>query len=151
MTREEAFNTLRRLRDEMDAGRFALARALTSWNNDPQFLSAAIFGGITDTELRRCAKNFEVTYVLRLFAEFEAILRHYWASGLHKKSRPDMHPLMDSIAKRRGMNVDDLSGADDVRKYRNDIIHESLRNARLSFSECLSALGRYLRWLPLMW
>src|SRR5258708_7244334 len=103
MTQAAAFDMLRRVRDELDAGRFALSRILAQWNDDPDAVIAAKAGGVTETELRRCARNLEVTYVLRLFSTFEAVLRDFWVEGVGRATEPDMRPLMDSIAGRRGM------------------------------------------------
>jgi hypothetical protein len=82
MTREYAFNMLRRIRDELDSGRFAIGFVLAEWNKNPVIL---------------------------------------------------------------------LALAHQIRDYRNDVIHESLRDARFDFPNCLRGLGRYLRWLPLNW
>src|SRR5579862_5590183 len=125
MTRDEAFNLLRRLRDEFEAGTFAITRVLDDWNSNSDLFVAAHARGVTDEELRRCARNLELTFVLRLFAEFEAILRDYWRRGLNRPTRPDMEPVIESIARRRRMAPIDLANAHEVREYRNDIIHEN--------------------------
>ncbi len=151
MTRDEAFNMFRRLRDELDAGRFALSRVLVEWNSNPGLSLAAKANGVTDTELRRCAKTLETTFVLRLFAEFEAVLRDYWEHGAGRNTEPDMRPLMDSIAQRRRMSSDHLAEAHDLRNYRNLLIHEDARAAKFDFPQSLRAVGRYMSWLPLKW
>jgi hypothetical protein len=151
MNRSAAFDTLDRIRDELDAGRFALSRVLADLNNNPDLFMAARANGVSDSELRRCAANLQITFVLRLFAEFEAVLRHYWVHGIGRHTEPEMRALMESIARRRSMNADDLALAHQIREYRNDIIHENLRDARFDFPQCLRGLGRFLRWLPLQW
>jgi hypothetical protein len=151
MTRQESFGLLHRVRDELDAGRFALSRALADLYRDADVYAAARANGVTGDELKRCARNLQVTFVLRLFAEFEAILRDFWAKGIGRTSEPDMRPLMESIARRRGMTDGDLTRANEIREYRNRIIHENLRDDRFGFPECLRALGLYLKWLPLKW
>jgi hypothetical protein len=151
MTQEYAFNMLRRIRDELDAGRFAIGHVLAEWNNNQLVLAAAVQGGVTESVLRRCAMNLEVTFVLRLFSEFEATLRDYWLNGLGRKTEPKMFDLMESVAGSRSMNGSDLAMAHQIRDYRNDVIHESLRDSRFDFPSCLRALACYLRWLPLKW
>ena len=151
MTRQESFGLLHRIRDELDAGRFALARVLADLYRDAGVYQAARIDGVTGEELKRCARNLEITFVLRLFAEFEAILRNFWLHGVGKATEPEMRVLMESIGRRRGMSDEDLAHAHEIRKYRNDIIHENLRNARFAFPECLRILGLFLRWLRLQW
>jgi hypothetical protein len=151
MTRDYAFNMLRRVRDELDSGRFAIGHALAQWNINATLINAALRGGITESDLQRCATNLEITFVLRLFSEFEATLRDYWLHGLKRRTEPGMFDLMESIARSRTMNDNDLALAHEIRDYRNDVIHESLRDARFDFPDCLRGLGRYLRWLPLTW
>src|SRR5438270_792915 len=145
MNRQAAFDMLERIHDELEAGRFAISRVLIDLNQNPDVFAAAKVNGVTDSELRRCGNNLETTFVLRLFAEFEAVLGDYWNHGIGRTTEPDMRPLMDSIAGRRKMNGDDVALAHQIREYRNDIIHESLRDARFDFPQCMSGLGRYLR------
>jgi hypothetical protein len=151
MTQAAAFDMLRRVRAELGAGQFALSRVLVRWNDDSEIMMAAKVGGVTETELRRCARNLEITYVLRLFSTFEAILRDYWLSGLSRRTEPEMRRLMNSIAARRGVNTEDLALAHQIREYRNDVIHEDLNDGRFDFPQCLRGLSLFLRWLPVEW
>ena len=140
MNRSAAYDLLARVEDELDAAQFALSYVLRGIDVNANFAQAAIVEGVTGNE-----------FVLRLFSEFEGILRDYWRGGLGRITRPDMHPLMESIAHRRDMNQDDLDQAHEIREYRNDVIHEAAGDARYGFSECKRALAMYLRWLPLQW
>jgi hypothetical protein len=149
--RDEAFNTLRRLLDEFEAATFAVTYVLGAWNDSSDLIIAAKAGGVTDGNVRRCARNLEFTFVLRQFAEFEAILRDFWKVGLKRATRPEMERLMNSIARRRRMSPEDLVAAHEVREYRNQVIHENLRTTLLDFHSCQRALGKYLRWLPVKW
>ncbi len=151
MTREYAFNMLVRVRDEFEAGRLAIKHVLAVWNSDRTVLDAAIRGGITESQLDRCAANLEITFTLRLFSEFKATLRDYWLRGLNRNTEPPMSDLMESIARRLQMNRAHLAAAHQIREYRNDVIHESLRDARFDFPSCRSALARYLSWFPVNW
>jgi hypothetical protein len=151
MTKPQAFELFRRVREEFYAAGFAANHILTQWNEDPRVIEKARQAQITDSELKRCKDNLEITYALRLFAEFEGVLRDYWNMGIKKKSRPDMQPLMESIARRRGMIDDDLYAADEIREFRNKIIHENLRSPRFDFPQCVRALGKYIAWLPQQW
>src|ERR1017187_9993792 len=117
MTRQTAFDMLRRTHDELEAGRFALSRVLADLKNNPNLFIAAQTVGVTATELKSCALNLEITFVLRLFAEFEAVLRDYWKQGLGRVTNPDMGRLMNSIAAKRNMNRLHLSFAHEIREY----------------------------------
>lgn len=150
MTRSHAFELLRRVRGELDATRFALTEILRSAAQNLAVLQAASHSGVSEGELRRSASNLEVTFILRLFAEFEAVLRDFWIADV-RPTRPDMSPLMDSIAARRRISAAELVAAHEVRIFRNDIIHENSRELRFTFSECARALGKFLRWLPDSW
>lgn len=151
MKRSAAYDILRRVRDELEAARFALRYVLESRADSPTLDAAATRQGITNDELARCARNLEVTFVLRLFSDFEAILRDYWRTGMGRRTEPEMRRLMDSIAARRVMNADDLRLAHHIREYRNDVIHERLRDPRFDFPTCARAIGKYLFWLPEEW
>ena len=67
--------------------------------------------------------NLESTYVIRIYAEFEAGLRDYWANHLNKKTHPRMAQLLKSLADQR-LSIDRLEDADAVRQYRNFLVHD---------------------------
>lgn len=151
MTRAQAFAKLARVSNELDAARFAIRRVLSTSDRDSSLADAMVAETIGSSQLRDAAENLQLTFVLRLFGEFEAILRSYWRGGLHRITRPDMRVLMDSIAARRSMSPEDLDEAHRVREYRNDIAHDNPRDAEFDFAACARAVGRYLRWLPHEW
>jgi hypothetical protein len=151
MTQAAAFDMLRRVRAELGAGQFALSRVLAQWKDDAEIPVAAKIGGVTETELLRCAQNLESTYVLRLFSTFEAILRDFWLNGVRRNTEPEMRRLMNSVATRRGVNADDLALAHQIREYRNNLIHENLAAGRFDFYQCLRGLSLFLRWLLIEW
>lgn len=150
MQRSNAFDMLRRVRGELDAGRFALTEVLRATRENLNFLQSAHKSGVSESELRRCANNLETTFILRLFSEFEAILRDFWTATV-RPTRPGMKPLMDSIAARRNIIAAHLTAAHSIRDFRNDIIHENLRDLRFTFPDCARELGKYLSWLPDAW
>ncbi len=67
--------------------------------------------------------NLESTYMIRVYAEFEAGLRDYWANHLNKKTHPRMAQLLKSLADQR-LSIDRLEDADAVREYRNFLVHD---------------------------
>lgn len=69
--------------------------------------------------------NLEATYIIRLYAEFEAGLRDYWANHLNKTTEPPMAQMLQSLATQR-ISIDRLKDADAVREYRNFLVHHEL-------------------------
>ena len=67
--------------------------------------------------------NLDSTYIVRLYAEFEAGLRDYWANCRHRATRPPMVQLLRSVADQR-ISIDHLEDADAVREYRNFLVHD---------------------------
>jgi hypothetical protein len=67
-------------------------------------------------------RNLESTYIIRLYAEFEAGLREYWANHLNRPTNPPMIQLLQSVADQR-ISIDRVEDADAVREYRNFLVH----------------------------
>ena len=73
-------------------------------------------------------KNLDATYLIRLFAEFEAGLRDYWANHLGRMTHPPISHLMQSVADQR-LSIDHFEDADAVRAYRNFLVHDEADEA----------------------
>lgn len=151
MSREESYEIIKRIRDEYEAVRFALAETLRALSCNPDVQRAGKARDVSDGDLKRCAQNIEITYVIRLFSEFEGIILDFWCNGLKRAKRPAASILIARIAATRKMTPEHRARADDVREYRNDIVHEHLRDGRITFHECKSHLARFLSWLPVRW
>jgi hypothetical protein len=144
---------LDRVSEEMEAARFAIIQTIGAVDREATWARLAEQARVGRGELLRCRANLETTFLLRLFAEFEAILRDYWRQGLHRRKQPDVSVLIGRVAAYRRVpdKHPDHLGVDEVREYRNDLVHEQIRVARLTFEQCLSRIGRFLRWLPAEW
>jgi hypothetical protein len=70
-------------------------------------------------------QNLESTYLVRMYAEFEAGLRDYWASYLGRDTQPPMVQLLRHAIPTQAFSRDCIDNADDVRKYRNHLVHDS--------------------------
>jgi len=151
MTRQQAYRRFEGVRDELHAARFSLGRTLLAHRDDALVRQAAGREQITAHHLESCVGNLELTYLLRLFAEFEGVLRDYWLHGLHRTTRPQMTDLMNSIAAYCHTTDDDVNDAHEVREYRNAVIHEHAQDLRFEFRVCRSRLARFARWLPPEW
>lgn len=152
MTRWEAHNRLKRVRNGLDAARFAVGYALDTWDAPGGAFERAERVGLARSELSRLNRDLETTFIVRLVAAFEGILRDYRENGLKKKpTRVDLGPLIDQIARKRDVDTETLAGAHEVRAFRNDVVHRDLQTPRLDFAGCASALGTFVAWLPPQW
>jgi hypothetical protein len=150
MNRNEAFQNLVAVFNQLGAARFSLHQAISAVSRDPTRLP----DGLTPIHLQDCADNLEVTYLTRLFAEFEGVLREFYWSAIRPGRRPRWTPIeimMDRIAARLYIPYAELQRAHEVRAYRNDVIHDRLRTPRLAFQDCRSRLGKYIYYLPTRW
>lgn len=71
-------------------------------------------------------KNLAATYVIRIYAEFEAGLRDYWQTYLGQLSHPPMIQLVRRLVPNQRFSQDCIDNADEVRVYRNFLVHDSL-------------------------
>ena len=90
------------------------------------------------------------TYLIRLYAEFEAGLRDHYASL--KPKNPKMEVLVDTLATRYGIPIEVTEDVHKVRNCRNDCVHNAME--KLSCDAVALYRGHlchYFYCLPLMW
>ena len=75
-------------------------------------------------DARNLRSHLEGTYVIRLCAEFEAGLRDAWQTAFGRPTQPPLRDLLAAVAARRLVPQDALDRADEVREYRNALVHE---------------------------
>jgi len=99
------------------------------------------------------ARNLEITYFIRLFAEFEGILKDHLTTN-HPLVTVSDNPKVDWLIS-RVMRVESLTidpalrrQIDLVRSYRNSIAHRSNAAAVVTFNNALARLNRFLDKLP---
>jgi hypothetical protein len=68
--------------------------------------------------------NLEATYIIRIYAEFEAALRDYWLTYRGQMTRPKMYHLINQAIPDQAFSQDVVDNADDVREYRNFLVHD---------------------------
>ncbi|HWE35723.1 MAG TPA: hypothetical protein VG406_04060 [Isosphaeraceae bacterium] len=96
--------------------------------------------------------NLESTYLVRLFAEFEAALREAWGHAFGRATRPDMFDLIEAVAARCYIPENWKDSVHSVRPYRNALVHEGRDDAAaMPLIEARSHLGRFLSGLPHRW
>ncbi|SFI78353.1 hypothetical protein SAMN05421753_112104 [Planctomicrobium piriforme] len=107
----------------------------------------------SELQMRDCtaaSNGLEATYIVRMFAEFEAGLRQFWQS--QRPTRPQMRDLLDRIAARQYVSFDSLSETHAVRELRNGFVHGSDSELeKLSLTQCRSSLCIFFGFLPLQW
>jgi len=74
---------------------------------------------------RDFSTNLEATYLVRMYAEFEAGLRDYWANYLGRDTQPPMMQLLRQGIPTQRFSQDCINNADAVRMYRNSLVHDS--------------------------
>ena len=100
--------------------------------------------------------DLEVTYLVRMFAEFESGLRSFWRAsrGQRRHTRPQTSQLLDAIASNRRIGDEVLNNAHVVRTYRNALIHDNDRNENfeeIRIGDARRDLLLYFGRLPYLW
>jgi hypothetical protein len=105
--------------------------------------------------LRRADENLDGTYIVRLFAAFEAALRSYDRAKHNEPNRDTKAAvLIDEIGGKRGRGIqpDIRQRAHDVRRVRNFWAHEEdAVPAPMTVDEARARLQAYLAELPDEW
>ena len=148
----ETFDRLRRIRDEFLSARFSVKRAIRQVDADTSLLTESE-EPLKPSQLRQCGGNLELTYLLRLFTGFEAIIRRYWEVVRPRPTprRTNVQILMNRIAIECQIPFDILQNAHEVREYRNEIAHRDKPIGQITFDQCKSRLGVFLAYLPRRW
>ena len=133
---------------EYSATRLATDRLLAAVCDDPTLLS----GDVSPSDIRRASENLEGTYLIRLFAEFETVLRLYWSAVRGTPPPSRTRDVLDGIAATRRIPVTRLFDAHAVREYRNTLVHERDEAAvSISMGDARRYLCRFLSFLPPTW
>jgi hypothetical protein len=97
MSREEVFGRMRSVWHEYRAAAVAVTALGARAPADPGLLRRE---GIEPGTIAACLGNLEPTYVIRLYAEFEAALRDYWKAPGGMRRRTD--PPAETLDQQRG-------------------------------------------------
>lgn len=100
--------------------------------------------------IRDCHDDMENTYLVRIFAVFEWMLRDFWKRSIRRRSRPRVRDLIDSVAARCYVQADVLMRAHSVCVYRNALVHSGMAPP-ITLSEARSFLCTFLSNLPREW
>lgn len=145
-------NHIKDVEKEYKAVRFAITRLNDQIASTPDIL---IGKDATRTNIRSADSNLEGTYIVRLFAAFEAALRSYDRARHRDPDREEnASVLIDSTGGRRARRISakDRGGAHEVRRLRNYWAHESDQAPPpMTISEARARLEKFLARLPEEW
>ncbi len=97
-------------------------------------------------------ENLEATYLLRLFAEFEAGLRDVWENAYTRPTTPRMTDLVEATAAYGDVPDDIKDSTHEVRRFRNSLVHEGSEEAvAVSFETARKCLCTFFSRVPLDW
>ncbi len=131
---------------EFKCARLATDRLLDDYARDTSVLPPEI----KLRDLHLASNHLEGTYVIRLFAEFEAALRLFWEG--RKRTTPMAEQLLNAIAAQRHISSKLLNAAHRVREYRNSLIHRAVGQlVPMSVAEARQHLCHFLSFLPPTW
>ena len=103
-------------------------------------------------DYRNFRDNLEPTYLIRLFAEFEAGLREAWELAFRRTTSPGVRDLIDSLYTQCFIPEAWRDCVHQVRKYRNALVHEGGDDAQaIGMREACSDLCRFFGHLPHNW
>jgi hypothetical protein len=117
--------TLELVKSEYETTEFALSHLINSWNTAKVIRDA---GERSLADFQRASLHLEVTYIVRLFATFERLLKLY-LDDHHKEITPPNNPkvgwFVDFVARKQSppISVHLKAGVDKVRHCRNDLMH----------------------------
>jgi hypothetical protein len=102
-------------------------------------------------QMRAVAEQLHDIYFTRMFACFESCLRDYWRAKI-RDTKPRTEELISSIATRHEVPRYTLDVVQEVRVFRNSLIHEEHQaERRYTIDEAATHLNTYLARLPLQW
>ena len=150
---------LRRVSREYEALRQAVVYVINNWQQQDIYNKIQ---GITPQDFKRTVDSLERTYFIRLFAEFEGILKDHLDTNYStvlwkgkpradKRDKIDVNENITLVVKHD--NIKQVEGERqrllDIRNYRNSIAHfNSTAPAIVTFNDALSRLNTFLAKLP---
>lgn len=150
---DQYIRKLGRIRDEYQAAAGALAYVGVYWRKQNIFnFSGLEASGIE--EVKRAADNLEATYIIRIFSEFEGVLKEHLARNHPRVPVADDVSaawLIDRVSslQRPRMTVQLRDRVHTVRRYRNYLVHRGgSMPAPVQFSEALAHLTKFVHRLP---
>ena len=146
--RQERMNRIVGVYDEFLAVEAAMALFRARLRIDPVY---PVAHEIRIRVVRNAETNLEGTYLIRLFAEFEAGLRDFWQNALGRPSVPLTKDLIGAVGIRSRIPDDRISSAHEVRDFRNGLVHLVRTSSKVSIASSKKHLCSYFKFLPVDW
>ncbi len=147
--RQERIDRIVAVEREYQAASVAADLLQEQLDANPAFLATH---ELRSRDARHLRAHLEGTYVIRLGAEFEAGLRDAWQNAFGRPTQPPLRDLLAAVAARRLVPQDTLDRADEVREYRNALVHEGASDAApVSIADVRRHLCRFFSRLPSRW
>lgn len=135
------------MRAEFEATRLATSHLERTWTGLADIQRR---GTVEIAHVREAARNLEMTYIIRLFSEFEGLLyRHLVARHPGLRIPRTAEALLNRVALRERIPDPIREAAQAVREYRNSLVHQKSEPApEVTLQNANAALNRFLRLLP---
>ena len=148
---EAYIRRLRSVQMEFYSAREAIGYVQRNWQKHSIY---AEIPRLKPNHFREAGGNVERTYFIRLYAEFEGILKDHLATNhpsLAVPQKPKVDWLISHVVRTEGAALDPLlrRKMDGLRDYRNSIAHRTRATVpAVTFAEALSTLNTFLARLP---
>ena len=135
------------IRSEYRAIQFAAEYVAHSWQSLPIRENPT---HVRQVQVRDAVRKLEATYLLRLFAEFEAVLQDHLLAVQPQRTAPHRaEHLLNRVASLHRTAPAARDGAHRVRVYRNSLVHrQAFSGETISFLDAPALLNHFLAWLP---
>ena len=132
------------------AARFCLAAVLDSIRSGGALPPTE---PVAPSDIVRCRQNLEATFTLRLFAEFESILKDFVSERRNSRHLKwtTSERMINRIASKCRIHSEIVRETHRVRQHRNSLAHMGSEGKLLTFDDCKSRLGKFLGYLPPSW
>ncbi len=144
---------LRAIRDEYEAARQGIAYVNTHWSRHNIYRDAEM-KELTPKNFQRAARYLLSTYLLRLAAEFEGILKSHLETNhpeLRVPQNPKVDQLISKISRVEKFAIDPnlRTNLARVRDYRNQFVHSGeIPPTTIEFTKALAWFNTFLAKLP---
>ena len=146
----ECFDRVRAIERELEVALEAGRLLDDQLQADPGHLARL---NLAPADFSAFSEKLEPTYLIRLYAESEAILRDAWTHYFQRPSHPPMRDLLEGVAARRQIPAEVHGRVDRLREYRNGLVHRppAATASAIIFRDARSRIGHYLAYLPPEW
>ncbi len=147
--RDRRLGQIKAVEREYLVGVAAVATLQTALRKDPSLLNKARVGL---ADFRNLLENLQKTFLVRLFAEFEAGLREVWVKHARKKAEAAIRDVITSPGVKHDVPETVRENVHAVRKYRNFLVHAGDTKAKaVPLDHARSYLCTFFSRLPDNW